>query len=107
MIIHQFNGIVAIRYGLEEAIVAEQIYLAMDRQDFYRSKVRENHSFWRIPFEDLKMHMGYMKPQKIRRAIKSLMEQGFLLVDYLSDDKKDRTPWYAFTSDFLNVFRRR
>lgn len=96
----RFSAEVAVRYGLNEAILLEHI------ADRIRDAEPETHDdcacidgrrWVRASAEDLADSLPFMSVGSIRRAVKSLQDSGLITGGKVSGHPYDRANWYALT----------
>ena len=104
---HHFNTDVAEKYGIEEAILFENIYYWCIKNK------ANNHNFfdgnyWTYnsvkAFSDM---FKYMNPKKITAALKNLEESGLITSGCYNENKYDRTKWYAITDFGYSIYQNR
>lgn len=94
---HSFNVDVAIKYGIEEAILLNHIYFWIEK-----NKANDKHfhdgKYWtyntKKAFSKL---FPYMTPRKIDYALNNLIEKGLIITAYYNEKPTDRTLWYSLT----------
>lgn len=99
---HSFNITFASKYGIEEAIIFDNIYhwcLHNKTKDINRNKDKEgNERYWTFNscknFADIFI---YINPAKIRKVLIHLNELNFIIIDSFNKTKYDHTKWYAIT----------
>ncbi len=94
---HQFCVELASCYGIEEAIIIQNLYFwikknVANEKNFYDGR------YWTYnsskAFSSL---FPYMTESKIYRVLKSLEEKGLIIKGNYNDNKYDRTCWYALS----------
>lgn len=102
---HSFNVEIAVKYGILEAILLENIR-------FWTAKNRANGThfydgrYWIYnsarAFKEL---FPYATENKIRNALSRLVNAGILQTGNYNKMKLDRTLWYALTDEGLSIFQ--
>lgn len=94
---HTFNTEVARRYGLEEAILLENIYFWV-RKNRANNKNCHNGKYWTYnsvkAFNEM---FEYITPSKISRALKNLEKNGLIETGCFNQNSYDHTKWYTVT----------
>lgn len=102
---HSFNVEVAQRYGIEEAILLENLFWWCEKNRA-NGKHYIQGKYWTYnsakAFAEL---FPYMSPAKIRRTLVGMEEKGLIISDNFNENKYDQTKWYALT-DMANAFYR-
>lgn len=96
-----FKAEYAIKYGIEEAIMIENLSYWIEKNEANKRHFHDGR-FWTYNTADAftKLFPFWSIPQ-IRRIMKSLEEKGVILVGEFNDSSYDRTKWYAFTDAFV------
>lgn len=94
---HSFNIEIAQAYGIEEAILLNNIFFWVQKNEANERHCHEGH-YWTYnsvkAFADL---FPYMTANTIRRALCHLEEEGLILAGNFNESAYDRTKWYAIT----------
>lgn len=101
---HMFNTQVAKRLGIVEAVLLHNIQFWIDK-----NRVNEKHfykgRYWTYnsakAFSEL---FEYLSDRQISRALKQLVDDGWLIKDNFNTNPFDRTNWYALTDKYYNEF---
>ena len=101
--IHYFNINIAVQYGIEEAILLQNIsfwtqkYIA-NNEHFYDGLywMYNSRSAWQKLF-------SYISENKLRRALDTLVKAGILTTGNYNASKYDHTKWYALTLQGLEL----
>lgn len=99
-----FNTQVAKRLGIVEAVLLHNIQFWIDK-----NRVNEKHfykgRYWTYnsakAFSEL---FEYLSDRQISRALKQLVDDGWLIKDNFNTNPFDRTNWYALTDKYYNEF---
>lgn len=100
---HYFNVEIAKRYGIEEAIIIENIYFWIKKN--VANEVNKNDGrYWTYnsakAFAEI---FPYMSARKISRVLASLYEKDAILKGNYNELSIDRTMWYSFTDELISV----
>ena len=101
---HMFNTQVAKRLGIVEAVLLHNIQFWIDK-----NRVNEKHfykgRYWTYnsakAFSEL---FEYLSDRQISRALKQLVDDGWLIKDNFNSNPFDRTNWYALTDKYYSEF---
>ena len=101
---HMFNTKVAKRLGIVEAVLLHNIQFWIDK-----NRVNEKHfykgRYWTYnsakAFSEL---FEYLSDRQISRALKQLVDDGWLIKDNFNANPFDRTNWYALTDKYYSEF---
>lgn len=101
---HFFDVEVALEYGLNEAIILNNLrywieHNAANEKNFYEGRywTYNSNSAFCVLFP-------YLSERKIRNALKHLQEEGIIMTGNYNKSLYDRTLWYAFTDKGANMF---
>lgn len=90
----------AVAIGLNEAIIIQQIHYWCSES---RSGVEHNGRTWIYnTYEQWKEQFPFFSESTIKRALKSLHNQGLVEVEQLNKSKHDRTNFYSINYDLIN-----
>lgn len=94
---HHFNTEIAKQYGLEEAILLENLYFWV-KKNKANNQNYHNGYYWTYnsvkAFNEL---FDYITPSKISRALKNLEVNGLVKSGCFNTNKYDHTKWYTVT----------
>lgn len=102
---HMFNTKVAKKLGIVEAVLLHNIQFWIDK-----NRVNEKHfykgKYWTYnsakAFSEL---FEYLSDRQISRALKQLVDDGWLIKDNFNANPFDRTNWYALSDKFISEFK--
>ena len=101
---HSFNTKIAKKLGMVEAVLLHNIEFWIKKskannKHFYKGK------YWTYnsakAFSEL---FDYLSDRQISRALKSLVDDGYLIKDNFNTNPFDRTSWYALSDKFYDEF---
>lgn len=103
--IHSFDTYVARECGMLEAVILRSIEFwckknASNNKNIYNGKAWTYNTI--KAFEDL---FPEATGKQIRRALESLVSNGYIEVDNFNADKRDRTKWYALTGKYFELLK--
>lgn len=101
--VHKFSVEVAQRYGIEEAILLENLYFWCMKNQANGRHIYDGKAWTYNSVKAFKELFPYMTPSKIRRALLHLEEEGLIVSGNYNEIKYDRTTWYAVT-ELANPF---
>jgi len=94
---HQFNIHVAKDYGIEEAIILENIIFWVTK-NYANNKNYHDGYYWTYnSSKAFSEQFEYIHPEKIRRTLINLEKIGFIKSGNYNKSKYDRTKWYTVT----------
>jgi hypothetical protein len=98
---HSFNIELAEKYGIEEAIIIQNMFFwirhnVANRRNFYDDR------YWTYNTTKAMQELfPYMSESKISRVINKLVNKGAIIKGNYNKIAFDRTCWYAFTDKFV------
>ena len=93
------------KIGVTEAIL---LYYIEQTIDIYSSNGKNFHNgkYWMLgSSEGFSRLFPYLSRRQIARALKCLVDDGWLLKDNFNTDPFDRTSWYSLSNKFINEFQ--
>ncbi len=104
---HSFDVKIAQKYGILEAILLENIYYWIKKNEannkhFYDEKYWTYNS--RKAFAEI---FPYASEKQIRTALEKLIKNGLLITGSYNQDGRDRTLWYSLTDRGISLFLKR
>lgn len=104
--VHVFNIDLAERLGIEKAIMIEQIYFWVHKNecDDIEEMNIDGRTWCRSSAKGFSKYIPYMTPKKIWRVLKELVEvDEILLSGNFNKKATNQTLWYAFSDKFIEV----
>ena len=100
---HHFNIEFAKLYGIEEAIIVHNLYFWIIKN--IANNVHEhNGKFWTYNSNNAFVALfPYMNKTKICRVMAHLESEGIIVKDNFNKDNRDRTLWYSFADEGINI----
>ncbi len=104
---HSFDVEIAQKYGILEAILLENIYYWIKKNEannkhFYDGKYWTYNS--RKAFAEI---FPYASEKQIRTALEKLIKNGLIITGNYNQDGRDRTLWYSLTDGGISLFLKR
>lgn len=104
---HSFDVEIAQKYGILEAILLENIYYWIKKNEannkhFYDEKYWTYNS--RKAFAEI---FPYASEKQIRTALEKLIKNGLIITGNYNQDGRDRTLWYSLTDRGISLFLKR
>jgi hypothetical protein len=100
---HSFNVEVATKYGIEEAIVLQNLAFWVQKNSANKRHWHDGH-YWTYnsaaAFSDL---FPYLNQKKVYRILANLEEHGLILTGNYNDSKYNRTKWYTITDIAIDI----
>ena len=93
------------KIGVTEAIL---LYYIEQTIDIYSSNGKNFHNgkYWMFgSSEGFSRLFPYLSDRQISRALKGLVDDGWLIKDNFNTDPFDRTSWYSLSNKFINEFQ--
>jgi len=100
---HHFNIDFASRYGIEEAIVADNLFFWIAKNATEGDCMKGGRFWVASSVKAISTYFPYMSEAKVTRTLKSLITQGMLLKDCFNGDGMDRKCWYAFSDEGVSI----
>ena len=100
---HSFNTTVAKEYGLEEAILLENIYFWCKKNES-NGKLINGKPWTYNSVRAFNQLFDYISPSKITRALKNLETNGLIEVSNFNSNSYDRTKWYCVKHNAMTFF---
>ena len=99
---HVFNIEIAAKYGIEEAIVIEQLYWWIHKNacEEDETMTKEGYVWCRSSAKGFHRYIPYMSPHKIRRVLCNLQKLNIIEVGNFNKVATNQTLWYTFTDEF-------
>lgn len=102
---HSFNIDLASLYGVEEAVIIQNMFFWIRHNVANRKNYYDNRYWTYNTIEALTELFPYMNESKIYRCMKKLSEVGFILKGNYNDKPFDRTCWYAFSDKAISYLQ--
>ena len=100
---HHFNTSLAQEYGIEEAILINNLFYWIHKNACNNKHCHEERFWTYNTTKAFAALFPYMNETKIFRSLKHLEECGFIIKGNFNEMKMDRTCWYAFTDFGVDV----
>ena len=100
-----FRGNVAIKYGINAAIIAEYLWDKVNSNNYNVNKfIRDNRVWYRCSAVTITGIFPFLSRHQVEDAILILREQGILKKECFNENKFDHTSWYSFTEKGIYIF---
>lgn len=96
-----FDTDLAIRYGVEEAIMLHHLCFWIEKNRANEKHFHEGRYWTYCSAKGFGEIFPFWSAGQIRRIIKSLQDKGAILVGNWNDNQYDRTAWYALSDAFV------
>ena len=96
---HHFNTEIALKYGIEEAIVINNLQFWILKNRANKKHFINDRTWTYNSYKAFSEIFPYWNEHKIKRILDSLVEQGILLRENFNKSGYDRTCWYAFKDE--------
>ena len=101
---HSFNVELAIKYGVNSAILFENMYFWIKKNQANDTNYFDG-NYWTFnsirAYEEL---FPYMSQKQIKTALDKLVDEGLVIVGDYNKDRRDRTKWYAITEKGFSIY---
>lgn len=97
MALHHFQTALAKEFGIEEAILIDELRHQITGNRNNERNFRDGRYWTYNTVKAYEKTFSYMNASKIKRTINSLVEKGILMKGNYNTNQYDRTCWYAFT----------
>ena len=94
---HMFNIEIANEYGIEEAIILQNISFWIDHNKANDKNFHDGHYWTYNSAKAFQKIFPYMSEYKIKRVLKKLEEEEILLTGNYNKSSYDRTKWYTLS----------
>jgi DNA-binding HxlR family transcriptional regulator len=101
---HSFNVEIAKEYGIEEAIILENMYFWLEKNRVNQRHIIDGKVWTYNSQSALSELFPYMNRSKIQRVMTKLEDLGLILRANYNIAKYDKTTWYALTPHGYSLF---
>jgi len=98
--IHHFDRDIAVEYGLEAAVIIYNFRFWLDKNKALNKNNRDGFIWTYNTVEAMQSLFPYLTTASIRRVLKKLEDEGFLISAKLSSNGHNRTKWYTIPSEY-------
>ena len=102
---HIFNTKIAKKLGMVEAILLSQIKFCIDTHKANNENFHKGRYWTCSSIKELSEFFKYLSQQQITRALKRLVDDGWLIKDNFNTNPFDRTSWYSLSNKFIIEFQ--
>ena len=102
---HSFNVELAIRFGVEKAIIIQHFLFWIAKNRANRKNYHEGRYWTYCSSSALAELFPYMTPKVVWLRVNELVKDGFLLKENFNATRMDRTCWYAFSDSAESILR--
>jgi hypothetical protein len=96
---HSFDIVLAVKYGIEEAILIHHFQHWIRFNRLRGKNIIEERAWTFQTWKDIAAHFPYLNLDRIRRLCERLVKLGILLKGNFNKRKMDKTCWYAFVDE--------
>ena len=94
---HSFNTEIATKYGLEEAILLENIYFWTEKNRANEKHFHDGRYWTYNSTKAFHSQFPYIPERTLKRKLENMISKGLILTANFNENKYDRTLWYALT----------
>ena len=102
-VMHFFNTDVAVRYGVNCAILLEFIRCLVDKNKANKENFHDGRYWTYNSKSAFRIIFPYMSYKQIRTALDTLRAEGLVETGNFSDNPYDRTLWYTITEKGMAI----
>jgi len=96
---HIFDIDIASKYGLDEAILLQNINYWCVKNKANNSNLKKGYHWTYNSVAAFNELFPYLTPHRITKALKHLEQEGLILVGNYNENPYDRTKWYAISEE--------
>lgn len=101
MSFHYFDTEVAEKYGIQEAIIIQNLKFWIEKNMANEKNQHDGHTWTYNSVKAWSILLPYMSEKQIRAKLKKLEDDGILIAGNYNKSSYDRTKWYAFADEEL------
>lgn len=104
--IHIFDTDIAVKYGLKSAIILQNIYYWVSKNEANEVNFKDGR-YW--TYNSIKAFMKlfpYMTEKQIRSSLKILIDDGLIITGKFNDSPYVHTLWYAITEKGMTILQK-
>lgn len=101
---HSFNINIACKLGIEKAILLENMAFWLTKNIANNANFIDGNYWTYNTAKAFYLLFPYMSERSISRYLKSLEDDGYILIGNFNKHNYDRTPWYCFTNKAYELF---
>ena len=102
---HIFSTEIAKKIGLIEAILLSQIKYCIDTHKANKENFHKGRYWTYNSAKEFSEFFNYLSDRQISRALKRLVDDGWLIKDNFNTNPFDRTSWYSLSNKFIIEFQ--
>jgi hypothetical protein len=103
---HKFDIEIATVYGLEEAILLNNLYFWISKNIANEKHFYDGHYWTYNSLAAFQKLFPYITKSKLERAIKNLKASGIIITGNYNETAYDRTTWYAITQKGMDIIKK-
>lgn len=103
---YQFNGDIAMIYGVSEAVLIHNFYWWIAKNEANGRHYYDGHNWTYNTTKALSKLLPFFTPKQIRRMIENLKSKGALYVGNYNKKPFDRTQWYAISEEIMEIYKK-
>ena len=94
---HHFNVSIAVRYGIAEAIILNNLWYWVKKNEANGTNCFENEYWTYNSIKAFEKLFPYLTNKQIRTTLKHLVDEGLIKTGNFNKSDYDHTTWYSFT----------
>ncbi len=104
---HSFNTKIAQIYGVNEAIIIENMYLWIKKNEKIKIHLYDGHYWIHNSVKAFSKLFPYWSQRQIETVLKNLEKKGAVKTGNYNKTSYDRTKWYTITKNVMCIYDRR
>lgn len=100
---HHFNVNLAVRFGIEKAVIINNLYFLISDNAENKMNITENKVWVVNSVSVLSKLMPYIKERTLYRYLNELEEAKVISIGNFNKNPFDKTKWYSFTDEFIKI----
>ena len=102
---YSFNGEIARRYGVDEAVFIHNLYWWIVKNEANGRHYHDGRSWTYNSMAAFAKLFPFWSEKQVRRIVDRLRSAGALLVGNFNQSAMDRTQWYSLSDEVISVYR--
>lgn len=102
---HHFNTTLAKEYGIETAVIIQNLYYWIYKNAANEKNLREGRFWTYNSINAFAILFEYLSKHQIQRVLKKLKDLDIILAKNFNENPYDKTLWYAFSDNGLSILQ--
>lgn len=104
--IHIFDTDIAVKYGLKSAIILQNIYYWVSKNEANEVNFKDGRYWTYNSIKAFVKLFPYMTEKQIRSSLKILIDEGLIITGKFNDSPYVHTLWYAITEKGMTILQK-